>query len=160
MHFTLGKTIWGTFALFKKLSLNKTINYFSMQMLNTGTGVLLSSSHGGCWVQSDKCFALWSIWLLCGAFGCKDFNTGVLQPGLCRACGLLVGYTPLSWKTLLMSQCLKALLPSHEGKAGSSVTPFSLHTFSEQLHPYIPACIFHCLARFQPFSLGLSWPRW
>lgn len=34
-----------------------------MQMLNTGTGVLLSSSHGGCWVQSDKCFALWSIWL-------------------------------------------------------------------------------------------------
>lgn len=34
-----------------------------MQMLNTGTGVLLSSSHRGCWVHDEKCFALYGIWL-------------------------------------------------------------------------------------------------
>lgn len=146
MHFTLGETIWGTFALFKKLSLNKTINYFSMQMGDTDTGV--------CWAAHME-VAEYKVKnaLLCTTFGCNNFNTVVLQPGLCTACGLVVVYTPLSWKTLLMSQCFEALLPTLGGKVGSSVTPSFLHTFSEQLHSYSAACIFHCHARFQPFSL-------
>lgn len=60
-----------------------------MQMLNTGTRVLLSSSHGGCWVHDENA-------LLSTAFGCNDFDTVVLQPQLCMACGLVVGCTPLS----------------------------------------------------------------
>lgn len=156
MHFTLGKTIWSTFALFKKHSLNKTINYFSMQMLNTGTGVLLSSSHGGCWVQVKSA-------LLCTAFGCNNFNTVVLQPGLCMTCGLVVGYRPLSWKTLLMSQCLKHYCLPMRGRC--SVMPAFLHSlFPAHL---LSSCIlilqpvfFIVLQDFQPFSLGLSWPHW
>lgn len=92
---------------FKKLPLNKTINDFPVQTWNKVHGCCWAARVGvACWwVQSEK--------MLCSqmCLVCPDLDTAALQPGLGAACGPVVGHTPWFWKTQLMNQCRKALLP-------------------------------------------------
>lgn len=103
-----GKHFEAPLPSFKKLPLNKTINYFSVQMLNIGTWVVLTPAQG-----SHLLMGLW--WegaLLCLVFGCYDLDTVVLQHGLCTHCLWTCGSVhTIVWYAQLMNQCLKALLP-------------------------------------------------